>query len=405
MLKTFLHENSRYTWRVSVLDKAGRKVSSSEKNILSVNKTSWVVEQQFMLVVEDSLLGHSIKQKLINQYQLDVIEEFPLRSLTQAVVVFRTQRESNQLLNELLREQGVVSAQTDFIYRSMVQHNESLNRSMTKEPLQDLQQLSRIIDFEVLHQKVTGQGSTIAIIDSGVEVNHPDLADAQIITSNHIKDDAYKAEIHGTAVAGIVLSQRNAIGIIGLAPQARVLALRACRQLQANVADAECFSSSLAKALDTAIVENAQLVNFSFGTPGSDPLMASLLDQASEQNILLIASAGNDPLQQALSFPAIHESVISVAGKDEGRVFPSQFLAEKADILAPSEQVFTTITGGRHNFLNGTSMSSAIASGIVSLALQNLTSTEIRPMLESRDFCAWVNSVLKSNTCNNPSKP
>lgn len=399
LIENFLREDKRYRWQVSALDSGGKIISSSEKNTFRVNKKTWAVEHQFLLIVDDSLLGHSVKKQMINKLQLDVIEEFSLKSLSQAVVVFQTQRESNQLLNDLQRNKDVIGAQPDYIYRAATEHNGSSQTTDTVEPLQDLQLLARLLDFKLIHPKMTGMGSSIAVIDTGVEVHHPDLIDARIITQNLIKDESYQGEIHGTAIIGIIAAQRNSVGIIGIAPQTKILALRACRQLQPGLADAECYSSALAKALDKAMIEKVQLVNFSFGTPAKDPLISNLLNHSHEQGILLIASAGNDSRQQALSFPASHGFVISVAGKDGQQLFPSNLVADQADILAPSEQVFTTVSDGRHNFLNGTSMSSAIVAGIVSLGLQQASPAELDLKLNGQNFCDWVNSTLNIPAC------
>lgn len=402
LLQTFLQDDQRYDWQVISLDDNGTILSTSERNSLSLNKQAWAVDHQFMLIVDDSLLGHSVKQKMIDEYQLDVIEEFSLSSLSQAVVVFQTERESNQLLNDLLRKKGVIGAQPDYIYRNMASHAATSDLNDDNESLQDLQSLSSLFDFNRVHQQMSGEGSSVAIIDTGVEVNHPDLIEADINKLNFIKGDSYQDEIHGTAIAGIIAAQRNRTGIIGLAPDVKILAFRACRQLQPGVSSAECYSSSLAKALDRAIKARSQLVNFSFGTPAVDPLVNNLLNHGVAQGILLIAAAGNDSRQQELSFPASHKNVLSVAGRNGERLFPSKLLADKADIRAPSEQVFTTVSGGKHNFLNGTSMSSAIASGIVSLALSQSAATELNLNQNSVDFCVWVNGLLKFEACKGP---
>ncbi len=391
-IRDFLQEGTAYRWQVSALDSTRQVIATSEPNALSRAPESWVVDHQFLLIVDDSLLGNSLKLKLIDEYQLDVIEQFSLSSLKQAVVVFQTQRESTQLINDLLRRPGVIGAQPDYIYRTDA-------GPATAEPLQDLVSLSQLMDYPLLHQTLTGDGSRIAIIDTGVQLDHPDLKAAQITSANFIRDEEYRAEIHGTAVTGIIAAQTNDFGIDGLAPRTSILALRACRQLQAGAEAAECYSSTLARAQDKAINEQVQLVNFSFGTPAADPLMSNLIQYASTQGMILIASAGNDRNQQQLSFPASHSEVISVAGMDGQRPFPSQLLADKADLLAPAEQIFSTVSGGRHNFLNGTSMSSAIVSGIIALALPQSSEHALTLKPQQREFCSWVNQLLKTDSC------
>ncbi len=393
----FLRDGETYRWQVSVLDASGKPVVTSEQGNITLLKRSWTVDRQFLLIVDDSMLGSSIKQKVIREFQLDVIEEFKLVSLARIVVVFQSDREGTQLLNELRQQQGVIGAQPDYIYRtSAATHQDS---AVTQEPLQDLVSLSNQVDFNELHKKLDGYGSRIAIIDTGVETTHPDLIEANIETANFIHDETYRAEIHGTAMTGIIAAQPNQVGIVGLAPRADILALRACRQLQNKRPKAECYSSSLAKAVDRAINSQVQLTNFSFGTPSFDTLLGDLIAHGRGLGMLFVAAAGNEPDQDQLSFPASHPAVLSVAGQDGAVYFPNKVLAIQADMLAPAEQIFTTVIDSRHNFINGTSISSAIASGVLTLALPPGNHERLELGTDRKSFCDWFNHLVGMPTC------
>jgi subtilisin family serine protease len=346
-----------------------------------------------MLVMENGGIAQSQKQRIINDYGLEVIDEFELASLSRHVVVFRTDRDSREFMHELIKLKAVLGAQSDYIYRSMALPDQST------EPMQDLQNLASIIDFEKLHRHNQGKNSRIAIVDSGVDRQHQDLRAANIEAENFIRKDAYRGELHGTAVAGIIAAQRNGIGIMGLAPQTKMLALRACRQLQAGRVSAECYSSSLARAIDYAIGHKAQLANLSFGTPESDPLISNLLEMAAAKGMVLVGSAGNDPAQEQADFPARHPAVITVAGRDGGRYYPTKAIARHANILAPAEQIFSTVTENKYNFVNGTSISSAIASGILTLALSNRDEIDLLQQRSDVAFCDWATTVLAQPVC------
>ncbi|MCP4672624.1 MAG: S8 family serine peptidase, partial [Desulfobacula sp.] len=201
---------------------------------------------------------------------------------------------------------------------------------------------------------------------------HKDLESAIIYNKNFIVNDKDTAEIHGTAVAGLIGARENNFGIKGLAPDSKLLALRACRQVSKDYPMGECYSSTMIKALDTGIQNNAKIINMSLGSLVEDKLMSKLITAGSGLGVLFVAPAGNTKEINYLSFPASHPNVIAVAGQDEnGSFFPNNTIGEKADFCTPCKNLFTTIPGNNHNFISGTSMSAAVVSGLLSLACED----------------------------------
>src|SRR5205085_10813719 len=129
--------------------------------------------------------------------------------------------------------------------------------------------------------------------DSGVNASHPDL-DGQIkLRRNFV--DAYPdgAEAHGTAVAGIIAAREgNGLGIAGIAPGAKLLALRACWETAGP--PARCNSFTLGKAINFALMSDARVINMSLGGP-RDRLLEALLDAALARGVTLVGAA--DPAQ------------------------------------------------------------------------------------------------------------
>ena len=165
----------------------------------------------------------------------------------------------------------------------------------------------------------------------------------------------YAGEMHGTAVAGIIAAKAdNGLGIVGIAPRARLMALRACWQIDDGAA--QCDSFSLAKALQYALSNGAQVINLSLTGP-ADRLLAALLDVAGARGIAVVGAA--DPLSAAGGFPASHPSVIAVAA--------SATDAPANVVLAPGTEVPTTLPGGRWGFVQGTSFAAAHVSGMLAL--------------------------------------
>jgi len=134
----------------------------------------------------------------------------------------------------------------------------------------------------MVHALSTGRKVHVAIIDSGVDDAHPDLAQAVQARANFVDGRAWVAELHGTAVAGLVAARAdNGIGIVGIAPDAQLYALRACWEVSAS--STLCNSLSLAKALSFAIERKADVINMSLSGP-TDLLLGRLIDVALAQS-------------------------------------------------------------------------------------------------------------------------
>jgi hypothetical protein len=209
-----------------------------------------------------------------------------------------------------------------------------------------------------LHKVATGRNVRIALIDSMVDVGHPDLAGQVAARENFAPTHGLAPEQHGTAVAGVIAAK--GVGIAGVAPGARLLALRACWQgpaAEGKAGETLCDSLSLAKALDFAVGHSAQVINLSLGGP-PDPLLGKLIDAAEGRRIAVVAAY--DPALPAGGFPASHPGVIAVADESWG--------APPAGVYsAPGRDVPTTTPGGHWALVNGSSFAAAHVSGLVAL--------------------------------------
>ncbi len=389
LAKQFLNSETDYQWQVEAFDKFNQSIASSEFSRFTIKASEGIVKNQVLLITEDNVKGKKADAKIENKYQLEPLQTFTLSSLNHRVSVFKTDKDITPLITQLKNETGVVDAQANFISRVMA------------EPRSKFQHISKILNFNMLHQNHSGKWINIAVIDTGVDTNHRDLKQNIKQHMNFINNDSYQNEIHGTAVAGIVAAGINGFGISGVAPQANLLAYRACRQLQANKATAECYSTSLAKALDAAILEKSHIVNMSFGATQTDPLLTRLIDQGSRRGIIFVAPVGNESSRRDLAFPASHSQVISVAGIDDNnKEFPNKMLTNLADVVSPSSQLFTTTPDNKHNFFDGTSMSSAIVSGLLALAIEKKPTLNRRNLPhKSMDLCEWQEHLLNIQIC------
>ena len=183
------------------------------------------------------------------------------------------------------------------------------------DPLYSVQPAAKYWKLAELHKSSTGRGVRVAVIDSGVDANHPDLAGQVELLENFVGSPPAAAESHGTAVAGIIAAHAgNGLGIAGVAPGARLQALRACWPDRAGVT--RCNTFTLAKALNFAILNRAKIINLSLSGP-ADRLLKTLLDTAGRRGMVVVGAA--DPLRADGGFPASYPGVIAVAVADNAQ--------------------------------------------------------------------------------------
>jgi subtilisin family serine protease len=305
--------------------------------------------------------------------------------------VFRTEEKIELIMEMLKKERGIISVQPNYIYETMT------------EPMGDLQNINKVFNMDIVHQTHRGGGMTVAVVDTGVDINHEDLKERILEAVNLIKGTDYRGEIHGTAVCGVMAASINHFGIAGMAPEANILALRACRQLSEENPSGACYTVPMAKALDLAIKKKANIVNMSLGTPASDELLAKLIAKGASQGVLFVAPVGNQADQKAPHFPASHEDVLSVAGLDENdNPVPNRVVAKKATVSALAANIFTTIPGNKHNFFSGTSMAASAISGLLAACLDKKKKTTLHSLPAfTGDICRWQEELLQIPLCRN----
>jgi subtilisin family serine protease len=208
-----------------------------------------------------------------------------------------------------------------------------------------------------LHNIARGRNVRVAVIDSGVDQSHPDLVGQVQISRDFVSGHGGSAEEHGTGVAGVIAAR--GVGILGVAPEARLMALRACWQAlpSAGQPATTCEALALAKALQFAISHDAHVINLSLSGP-PDRLLSELIDAALARRIVVVAAFDRD--EPSGGFPASHPGVVAVG--DEPLAVP------KGVYLAPGRDIPTTQPGGRWYFVNGSSYAAAQVSGLLALA-------------------------------------
>jgi len=236
------------------------------------------------------------------------------------------------------------------VYETMAQR--SAGRA---DPLAALSPANKNWDLSSVHASWTGRNVDVAVIDTQVDTSHPDLAGRIRLSRNFAPQSPARPEYHGTEVAGIIAANaRNGIGIAGVAPGARIMALRACWQ-RGKTRGSACTSLNLARAMNFAIERRAKIINLSLGGP-PNRLLSRLIDLAAERGIAVVAA--HNPNQPRGGFPASHSNVIAVS--QEGAMIGRGY-------AAPGMDIPTTQPGGGWHFVSGSSYSAAHVSGLLAL--------------------------------------
>ncbi|WLD93833.1 S8 family peptidase [Alkalihalobacillus sp. AL-G] len=223
-------------------------------------------------------------------------------------------------------------------------------------------------------------GQEIAVLDSGVDYNHPDLNGKTIRGYDFVDNDWYPMDLngHGTHVAGTAAAEtNNSTGIAGMAPNTSILAVRV---LDAN------GSGSLADVADGiryAADAGAEVINLSLGCNCDTQAMEDAVNYAWNSGTVVIAAAGNDGVSTTFE-PASYANVIAVAAVDSrDRIANFSNYGSWVDVAAPGVDIAATYPDNQYVYMSGTSMASPHVAGLAGLlAGQGRNNAQIRAAIE-----------------------
>ena len=325
------------------------------------------------LVAEiDGSLSDAQADELARRHGLVRLESrnFPLVGATIGLFRITDRRTVDAVSRELGTEASVRSVQPNFRYLLQDQKPALTEGDPAQYALSKLR-------LPAAHLLARGANVTIAVIDSGVDVKHPELANA-IASSFDALGSKEGPHTHGTGVAGAIVSHAR---LMGSAPAVRILAIRAFGVAQNG---AESSSFVVLKGLDYAAAHGAQIVNMSFAGP-KDALIERGIAALAAKGILMVAAAGNAGPKSPPLYPAANASVIAVSATDaEDRLFPASNRGSYIAVAAPGVDIFLPAPDGKYQITSGTSFSAAYISGLAALMLERnpaLQPDELRAIL------------------------
>jgi subtilisin family serine protease len=297
-------------------------------------------------------------QRWQQRFGIRRVADWPLSSLGVRCLVFEITgtRPRDDIVRELAATEPVETAQP-------MQQFEVLAEPYN-DPLVKLQHGFASMKVAAAHRWATGQGVRVAVIDTGLDSTHPELAGRVKLKRNLVNGDAtqFDDDVHGTAVAAVIgAAVNNAQGLAGVAPQAEILGLKACWQAGPGYGGAVCNSFTLAKALNVAIGEAVDVINLSLGGP-ADALLTRLVQNAIASDIVVVGSVDR---RNPAGFAAAVPGVLAVT-QAEARTRSVGGAADET-LFAPGEKIISARPKAQYDMYSGSSLSAAQVSGVAAL--------------------------------------
>lgn len=212
------------------------------------------------------------------------------------------------------------------------------------------------------HRITAGDDVLVAVLDSAIDTNHPDLAGVFAGNFDAIGGRA-APHMHGTAIAGAIAAHQR---LVGVAPKVRLLAVRA---FSGGGDTAQGTTYDILKGLDWAAGQNARIVNMSFAGP-ADAMIREMIAAAYARGIVLIAAVGNAGPKSPPLYPAAYSGVIGVTATDANdKLLPVANRGAQVVVAAPGVEILAPAPNGAYQLTSGTSIAAAHASGVAALLL------------------------------------
>jgi len=226
-----------------------------------------------------------------------------------------------------------------------------------------------------VHKLARGATIRVAVIDSGVDVGHPELRGAVAGLYDALGEE-FVPHAHGTAMAAALVAQGQ---LQGVAPASRLLVARAFSG-RASSASASGTSLHIMAAMEWAVNQGARVINLSFAGP-EDRLLSRGLAGVAAKGVIAVAAAGNGGPGAAPLFPGADPNVIAVTATDaDDRIFARANRGAYITLAAPGVDVLAAEPQGRYAFSSGTSIAAAHVSGLVALVLEKRPDLDLEGM-------------------------
>lgn len=313
-------------------------------------------EKDEMLITYDSQTSAETADDILKKYKLRPRRSDKLDSIKTTMITATTNgQDPYELVSTIKKQENVVDAATSSFYATA----NIPATTTTSYPL-------GMTGANAARTHTGGKGIVIGMIDTPIDMTYGDSLSADIERIELVRPGNEQNRLHGTEVAGVLISQNPRIGI---APEAKLLAISAFSSNPANPNEHRSNTGQIARAMEIAIREKVDILNLSF-TGKPDPLIEKLVNAALQQGIVVVASAGNGGPNAQPAYPAAIPGVIAVTAVDKGeQVFRQANRGDYIDLAAPGVGILTTAPRGSFHVSSGTSLATAHATGIIALLM------------------------------------
>lgn len=215
-------------------------------------------------------------------------------------------------------------------------------------------------------EKTRGEGVKIAVLDSGCDLDHPDLIQNLLPGINIINSKLSPEDDcgHGTHATGIIVAENNDIGMVGVAPKAKVIPVKVLDKNGSGKLE------NVAKGIRWAVDNGADIITMSLGCPNPLATLRKSLQYAVSKNVPIFCAAGNAGLTKDVFYPAAYPETIAIGSIDED-FDRSKFsnTGTNLDFMAPGGKIFSTIPDNWYGIMSGTSMACPFGVGVAALLL------------------------------------
>ncbi len=297
------------------------------------------------------------------------LQTFPLIGATVGLFQITDGRSYEAASRDFGAASGVVSVQRDWRY--LLQEEKTQTEG---DPAQYALAKLRLPEAHTLSH---GKNVLVAVINSGIDVRHPELANS-VADSFDALGTGEGPHVHGTGIAGAIASHAR---LMGAAPSAHLIAIRAFGQ---GPVGAESSTFVILKSLDYAVTQHAQIINMSFAGP-KDSLIERAINAVAAKGIVMIAASGNAGAKSPPLFPAANPNVIAVSATDaKDKLFEASNRGSYIALSAPGAEIFLPAPDQKYQITSGTSFAAAYVSGVAALMLERngaLKPDELRAIL------------------------
>ncbi|UXH43238.1 S8 family serine peptidase [Rossellomorea vietnamensis] len=319
---------------------------------------------------------NDVRVLIVHKDEGDVSTQSSTTSEDKYEVVSVPKEDVSDTLSKLNGDRDIESAEVDqLVYTQALPPNDTYFEKQSR-------------DFEVMkvveawEQYEPEEEVTVAIVDSGIDLKHPELRSRLIEGKNFIHEDEPPMDStgHGTHVAGLVGAVTN--NKMGIASAAKNVKLMPVKVFEGKTT----YMSTVIQGIRYSVDHGADIINLSLGSYNNMDALEDAIDYAVDKGVLVVGAAGNDN-DHAVLYPATYADVLAVGSIDSAKGTKSAFsnYGETIDVSAPGTNIFSTWMSG-YETLDGTSMSTAIVSSVSSMVKQQypfLTGLQVKDVMEN----------------------